>query len=72
MDRENGRTPVLTTKSIRLTEDEVADLHEYLELSDEVEAVALRRAAVRGIRELRMTEAIARISTSTILSMPRV
>jgi predicted HTH domain antitoxin len=49
---------MLTTKSIRLTEDEVADLREYLEISGEVEAVALKRAAVRGIRELRLTEAI--------------
>jgi hypothetical protein len=49
---------MLTTKSIRLTEEEVADLHEYLEISGEVEAVALKRAAVRGIRELRLAEAI--------------
>ena len=49
---------MLTTKSIRLTEEEVADLHEYLEVSGEVEAVALKRAAVRGIRELRLAEAI--------------
>jgi predicted HTH domain antitoxin len=49
---------MLTTKSIRLTEEEVADLHEYLDISGEVEAVALKRAAVRGIRELRMAEAI--------------
>lgn len=49
---------MLTTKSIRLTEEEVADLHEYVEISGEIEAVALKRAAVRGIRELRLTEAI--------------
>lgn len=49
---------MLTTKSIRLTEDEVADLHAYLDASGEVEAVALKRAAVRGIRELRLAEAI--------------
>ena len=49
---------MLTTKSIRLTEEEVADLHEYLEVTGEVEAVALKRAAVRGIRELRLAEAI--------------
>jgi predicted HTH domain antitoxin len=49
---------MLTTKSIRLTEEEVADLHEYLEISGEVEAVVLKRAAVRGIRELRLAEAI--------------
>jgi predicted HTH domain antitoxin len=49
---------VLTTKSIRLTEEELADLREYLELTGEVEAVALKRAALRGIRELRLAEAI--------------
>lgn len=49
---------MLTTKSIRLTEEELADLHEYLEISGDVEAVALKRAAVRGIRELRLAEAI--------------
>jgi predicted HTH domain antitoxin len=49
---------MLTTKSIRLTEDEVADLREYLDLTGEVEAVALKRAAMRGIRELRLAEAI--------------
>ena len=49
---------MLTTKSIRLTEEEVADLREYLEISGEVEAVALKRAAMRGIRELRLGEAI--------------
>ncbi len=49
---------MLTTKSIRLTEEEAADLREYLEITGEVEAVALRRAAVRGIRELRLAEAI--------------
>ena len=50
--------PLLTTKSIRLTEEEVADLQAYLEASGEVEAVALKRAAVRGIRELRLAEGI--------------
>jgi predicted HTH domain antitoxin len=49
---------VLTTKSIRLTEAEAADLREYLEITGEVEAVALKRAAIRGIRELRLAEAI--------------
>jgi hypothetical protein len=41
---------MLTTKSIRLTEAEAADLREYLEITGEVEAVALKRAAMRGIR----------------------
>jgi predicted HTH domain antitoxin len=49
---------MLTTKSIRLTDEEVADLQAYLEISGEIEAVALKRAAVRGIRELRLAEGI--------------
>jgi predicted HTH domain antitoxin len=49
---------MLTTKSIRLTEEEAAELREYVDISGEVEAVALKRAAVRGIRELRLGEAI--------------
>ena len=49
---------MLTTKSIRLTEEELADLHEYLEMTGDIEAVALKRAALLGIRELRLAEAI--------------
>jgi predicted HTH domain antitoxin len=49
---------MLTTKSIRLTEAEAAELREYLDISGEIEAVALKRAAIRGIRELRLAEAI--------------
>jgi hypothetical protein len=49
---------MLTTKSIRLTEEEAAELREYLDISGEIEAVALKRAAIRGIRELRLAEAI--------------
>ena len=50
-------TAVLTT-SFRLTEEEAAELREYLDISGEVEAVALKKAALRGIRELRLSEAI--------------
>jgi predicted HTH domain antitoxin len=46
------------TKSIRLTEEEAAELRAYLDISGEVEAVALKKAALRGIRELRLSEAI--------------
>jgi len=46
------------TKSIRLTEAEAAELRAYLDVSGEVEAVALKKAALRGIRELRLGEAI--------------
>ena len=45
-------------KSIRLTEDEAAELREYLEATGEVEAVTLRRAAMRGLREMRVSHAI--------------
>ena len=49
---------MLTTKSIRLTDAEAAELREYLDLTGEVEAVALKRASLRGLRELRLAEAI--------------
>jgi len=48
----------MLTKSIRLTEDEAAELREYVDISGEIEAVALKKAALRGIRELRLSEAI--------------
>ena len=48
----------MLTKSIRLTEEEAAELREYLDISGEVEAVALKKAALRGIRELRLSQAI--------------
>ena len=48
----------MLTKSIRLTEEEAAELREYLDISGEIEAVALKRAALRGIRELRLSEAM--------------
>jgi hypothetical protein len=46
------------TKSIRLSDEEAASLREYVELSGEVEAVALKRAAMRGLREFRLDQAI--------------
>jgi len=49
---------MLTTKSIRLTEEEIADLRAYIDITGEIEAVALKRAALRGIRELRLAEAV--------------
>jgi predicted HTH domain antitoxin len=55
---QQGGAAMLTTKSIRLTEEEAAELREYLDISGEIEAVALKRAAIRGIRELRLAEAI--------------
>ncbi len=48
----------MLTKSIRLTDEEAAELREYLEITGEIEAVALKQAALRGIREMRLTQAI--------------
>ena len=48
----------MPTKSIRLSDEEAASLREYVELSGEVEAVALKRAAMRGLREFRLDQAI--------------
>jgi predicted HTH domain antitoxin len=57
-DRTAAETLAMLTKSIRLTEEEAAALREYLELTGEIEAVALKQAALRGIREMRLAEAI--------------
>lgn len=48
----------MLTKSIRLTKDEAAELGRYTELTGEVEATALKRAALRGLRELRLEQAL--------------
>src|SRR5260370_16444982 len=53
-----ARRPAVMTISRRLTEAEAAELRAYLDVSGEVEAVALKKAALRGIRELRLGEAI--------------
>jgi predicted HTH domain antitoxin len=46
------------TKSIRLTDAEAAQLREYLATTGEIEAAALKRAALRGLRELRLEQGI--------------
>ena len=48
----------MATKSIRLTEEEAAELREYLAVTGEVEAVALKRAALRGLKDLRLEQGI--------------
>lgn len=48
----------LPRKSIRLTNEEVAELREYVEATGEVEASVLKRSAMRGLRELRLDEGI--------------
>lgn len=44
----------MLTKSIRLKEEDLEELRRYLKISGEVEATALRKAALRGLRELRL------------------
>jgi predicted HTH domain antitoxin len=48
----------MVTKSIRLTESEAADLRRYLDVTGEVEAHVLKRATMRGLRELRIEQGI--------------
>lgn len=40
-------------RTIRYTENEVREIHEYAELTGEQEAVVLARASIRGLREER-------------------
>jgi predicted HTH domain antitoxin len=51
-------TPAIVTKSIRLTEAEAGELREYVAATGEVEASALKRAALRGLKELRLEQGI--------------
>jgi predicted HTH domain antitoxin len=48
----------MPTKSIRLSIEEAASLRQYVELTGEVEAVALKRAAMRGLREFRLEQGV--------------
>lgn len=48
----------MATKSIRLTNQEAAELREYVAVTGEVEAIALKRAALRGLRDLRLEQGI--------------
>ncbi len=48
----------MLTKSIRLTEEEAADLRQYLAVTGEVEAAVLKRATLRGLKELRLERGI--------------
>ena len=48
----------MVTKSIRLTDEEAAGLREYVTATGEVEANVLKRATLRGLRELRLDQAI--------------
>lgn len=46
------------TKSVRLTTEEAEELRAYVALTGEVEAVALKRAALRGLRTFREEQGI--------------
>src|SRR5438477_5838865 len=48
----------MATKSIRLMEAEAAELREYLAVTGEAEAVALKRAALPGLKDLRLDQGI--------------
>lgn len=48
----------MITKSIRLTEEEAATLRDYVDLTGEVEANVLKRAALMGLQEMRVERAI--------------
>src|SRR5689334_16800295 len=48
----------MLTKSIRLTEEESAQLREYLEQTEGVEATVLKQAAMRGLREMRLEQGL--------------
>lgn len=48
----------MRTKSIRLTDDEAADLQRFVAVTGGVEATVLKRAALRGLKELRLEHGI--------------
>lgn len=48
----------MLTRSITLTEQEAEDLRYYAANAGEVEDAALKRAALRGLRELRIEQAL--------------
>ena len=48
----------MRTKSIRLTDEEATDLQKYVAVTGEVEATALKRAALRGLKEMRLEQGI--------------
>ena len=56
---------MLTTKSIRLTEEELADLHQCLEVTGDIEAVALERAALLGHSRAQVDRSHSRVPQRT-------
>ena len=49
-----GEANAMITKSIRLTEEEAAELRSFVAVTGEVEASALKKAALRGLYEMRL------------------
>jgi hypothetical protein len=48
----------MVTESIRLTEQEAAELHDFVTRTGETEAVVLKRAAIEGLRAHRLQAGI--------------
>ena len=48
----------MPTKSITLSDDEAADLDELIAATGEPEAVTLKRAALRGLKQLRIEQGL--------------
>ncbi len=48
----------MVTKSIRLSEQEAAQVSGYVKLTGETEASVLKRATLRGMKELRLEQGI--------------
>jgi hypothetical protein len=48
----------MQTKSIRLTDAEATQLQQYIATTGEIEAAVLKRAVLRGLRQLRLEQGI--------------
>lgn len=48
----------MITKSIRLSEEQAAELRRYVDLTGDVEANVLKNAAVRGLKDLRFERGV--------------
>jgi hypothetical protein len=68
----------MITKSIRLSEGEARDIAAYLQIVGGTEAALLKEATLRGLREVRLSRAVAAFTegassseAATIAGMPR-
>ena len=48
----------MRTKSIRLTDEEASEVRDYAARTGEVEASVLKRAMLRGLREMRLDDGV--------------